>query len=349
MKTRSFAAAVIAVLLLNFVGLAAVDDRSVAKKRQVNRLVTLLPASEGVAVFEAKRFLNDALPKILAANQPMLADIMSKINEVETRTGIDLRKFDQVAVGVAYKQISAKGIDYEPVAIASGDINAGALVAVAKLASKGTYREEKIGDHTVYVFTAKDVIQKTSAKTNSSAVTGVIDDALKGMTKEIAVASIDKNTLVIGSLARVRETLLGQSHVPSDVTALLAQRETAIGTFAMRTPGGMSNILPLDNDELGVNLDSITYLSGAVDVTAAGTSLQMAAKTKQPEQAQNLKDTLEGLQIVGKAIFGGSKRLDQQVYGRMLKNAKFDIHGNEVTFDLLVPQADIDVLVAGLK
>ncbi|HEX3101909.1 MAG TPA: hypothetical protein VHQ01_08965, partial [Pyrinomonadaceae bacterium] len=239
MKTSPFAAAVIAVLLLNFVGLASVDDRSVAKKRQVNRLVTLLPASEGVAIFEAKRFLNDALPKILAANQPMLADIMSKINEVENRTGIDLRKFDQVAVGVAYKQISAKEIDYEPVAIASGDINAGALVAVAKLASNGAYREEKIGDHTVYVFTAKDVIQKTSVKTTNSKITGVVDDALKGITKEIAVASLDKNTLVMGSLARVRETLLGQSHVSPDVTGLLAQRETAIGSFAMRTPGGM--------------------------------------------------------------------------------------------------------------
>ena len=136
MKTRSFAASVIAALLLNFVALASPDNRaSAARKAEVTRLVPLLPASDGVAVFEAKRFLNEALPKVLAANQPMLAEIMAKITEMENRTGIDLRKFDQVVVGVAFKQISAKETDFEPVAIANGDIGAGALIAVAKLAS----------------------------------------------------------------------------------------------------------------------------------------------------------------------------------------------------------------------
>ena len=33
----------------------------------------------------------------------------------------------------------------------------------------------------------------------------------------------------------------------------------------------------------------------------------------------------------------------------MVKNAKFGITGNDVTLDLLVPQADIDVLVAKIK
>jgi len=122
MKTRLFAAASIAALLLNFVGLAAADThQNKAAKSQSNRLVTLLPASDGVAIFDAKRFLNDALPKLLSANQPMLTEIMGKINEMETLTGIDLRKFDQVAVGVAFRQVSPKETDYEPVAIASGN------------------------------------------------------------------------------------------------------------------------------------------------------------------------------------------------------------------------------------
>ena len=209
MKIRSIAAAVVTVLLVNTLAFAAVDTRkNKATKRQTSRLVTMLPASDGVAVFDAKRFLDDALPRVLSANQPMLGEIMAKINEMENRTGIDLRKFDQVAVGVAFKTISAKETDYEPLLIAGGDINAGALVAVAKLASKGTYREEKIGERTVYVFALKDVVQKSSKPTTSK-VGGMIDDALKGLSKEIAVTSIDANTLVIGTLPRVRETLEG--------------------------------------------------------------------------------------------------------------------------------------------
>lgn len=350
MKTRSFAAAIIAVFLLNFAGLAAADTRDIkVKTPQANRLVTLLPASDGVAIFESKRFLNDALPKLLSANQPMLGIIMAQITEMENRTGIDLRKFDQVAVGVAFKQKSAKEMDYEPVAIASGDINAGALVAVAKLASNGAYREEKIGDRTVFVFTAKGVMHKTTVKPGGSKIADAVDTSLQGLSKEIAITALDKNTLAVGCLPRIRETLDGKTHVAADLIDQLSQKETAVMSFAMRTPGGMSKILPLDNDELGMNLDSIQFLSGSVDVSSTGTSLQMMARTKKPEQAQGLKDTLDGLQIIGKAVFGSSKRVDQQVYGRMIRNAKFDIHGSDVTLDLLVPQADIDVLVAGIK
>ena len=349
MRTKFFAMAAVAVLMFNIAGFGWGDTHPKAKTRQINRLVTLLPASDGVAVFEAKRFLNDALPKVLSANQPMLADIMAKITEMENHTGLDLRKFDQVAVGVAFRPVSPKEMDYEPVAIASGDISAGALVAVAKLAAKGSYREETIGDHTVLVFTAKNVIQKTSVKVSSSKITDAIDRALKGITKEIAITALDKNTLAIGTLRRIRETLEGKSHVGVDVTNQLSQKETAVMSFALRTPGGMSKLLPLDNDELGQNVDSIQFLSGSIDVSTVGTSLQLLARTKRPDQAQGLKDTLDGLQIIGKAVFGSSKRTDQQVYGRMIKSAKFDIHGNDVTLDLLVPQADIDVLIAGIK
>ena len=75
----------------------------------------------------------------------------------------------------------------------------------------------------------------------------------------------------------------------------------------------------------------------------------MLARTKKAEQATGLKDTLAGLQMIGRSFLGGSKRADQQVYVRMLKNAKIDSRGNDVTLDLLVPQADIDILVAGIK
>ncbi len=350
MRTRSFATVIIAVLILNFAGLAATDDRHrVVKKSQATRLVTLLPASDGVAVFDAKRFLNDALPKLLSANQTVLGEIMAKITEMENRTGIDLRKFDQVAVGVTSKQISPKETDFEPVAIASGDISAGALIAIARLASNGTYREENISGHTVYIFVPKDVAHKAATKTPNSQVANTIDHVFSTVNKEFAVTALDKNTLAIGTLPRVRETLLGQSHVSAELTGLLSQKETAVMSFALRTPDGMAKLVSLDNDDFGKNIDSIQLLSGSVEVAAIGTTLHLAARTKKPDQAQSLKDTLDGLQIIGKAVFGGSKRPDQQIYGRLIKNAKFDLHGSDVSLDLLIPQADIDALVAKLK
>ena len=350
MKTKFFAIAAIAVLLTNILGFASGDTRhSVAKRRQATRLVSLLPASDGVVVFESKRFLDNALPQLLSANQPVLGQVMAKISEMENHTGIDLRKFDQVVVGLTMKPTSAKKVDIDAVAIASGDISAGALVAVVKLASNGTYREEKIGEHTVYVFSAKAVMQKTAAKSSNSKIADAIDNALKGLTHEVAVTALDNNTLAIGSVERVRETLEGKTHVAPEISSLLFIKETAIGSFALRPPGGMSAFLPLDNDQLDRDLDSIQFLYGSADVATAGTSLQVAAKTKKTEQAKDLKDTLEGLQLLGKGVLGGSKRIDQQVYGRILKNAKIDARGNEVTLDLTIPQSDIDILVAGIK
>jgi hypothetical protein len=352
MKTRIIALTAAACLLLNFVALASTDTRKQrAKKRQITRLVSLLPASDGIAVFEAKRFLGDALPQILTANQPMLGQIMAKVSEIENRTGIDLRKFDTVAVGVAMREVKTKEVDFDTVAIASGDINAGALVAVAKLASKGTYREEQISGRTVFIFTAKEVMLKTSSQTSNSKIAGMIDKALDGLTtKEIAITTLDKNTLVIGKLARVRETLEAKTRPSSDLTAKLMQNSlSSVMSFAAKTPNGMSKFLPLDNDELGKNVDSIRFLSGSIDVAAAGMSLQVTAQTLKTEQADGLKSTLEGLQMFGKMILGNSKRTDQQVYGRMVKAAKFTSRANEVTLDLLVPQADIDILIAGVK
>jgi hypothetical protein len=350
MKTRFVAFAALAAMFLNIAAFATWKTHGdTAGKRQASRLVALLPASDAVAVFDSKRFLGDAMPKVLTANQPLLNEIMSKVAEIETKTGLDIRKFEQAAVGVRYRQVSPTEVDFEPVILASGEINAGALVAAAKLASNGTYREEKIGERTVYVFTPKNVIQKTASTHVNSKIAAHVDKAIKSMTKELAVTTLDRNTLVVGSLARVRETLEGRTHPTADITGLLSQKETAVASFAGRVPAGMAKLLPLDNDELGKNIDAIQYLAGSFDVAAAGASLQVMARMQKVDQAEQLKDTLDVLRLMGKGLFGGSKRDDQKIYGRLLENAKFTQRGTDITLDLLVPQADVDFLIAKVK
>ena len=136
MKTRFFAAAAIAVLLLNVVGFAGRHTPQWPKSVRPTRLVTCCRLRTALPFLIQNGFL---MMLCLRCSRPIsrcLGEIMAKINEMENRTGIDLRKFDQVAVGVAFKQVSPKEMDYEPVAIASGDINAGALIAVAKTCLK---------------------------------------------------------------------------------------------------------------------------------------------------------------------------------------------------------------------
>ena len=122
-----------------------------------------------------------------------------------------------------------------------------------------------------------------------------------------------------------------------------------MASFVFRTPVGFTKLLPVDNDDLGKAVGAIQYLSGSMDMTPLGTSIQMLARTRTPQQAGVLKDTLDGLQMIGGAVLGSSKRPDQQIYGRMIKNAKFISRGTDVSLSLTVPQADIDSLIAGIK
>ncbi|HEV7701185.1 MAG TPA: hypothetical protein VGO43_13220 [Pyrinomonadaceae bacterium] len=349
MKIRFIALATFLCLMANFVAVSAADTRGKRGKRiRASRLVTLLPASDGIIVFDSKRFLNESLPGVLAANQQTLSEIMRKLNETANRTGIDLRKFDEVAVGINIKQVAPGNTDFDPVAIVSGDINAGTLIAVAKLASSGTYREEKVAGRTVYVIAAKDVLQKTSGVTvTNSKITAAMDRAVIGL-KDVAVAAFDQNSLVLGSYARVKETLEARTHPGTDLTSLLNKNPTAILNFAAKTPEGLDGMLPLGKDMLGDNLRSIQYVSGSLDIAATGATLAIAARTAKPEQAASLRSTIDGLRAFG-GLLAGSKRADQQVYARMVKNVKVGNIGSDVTIDLVVPQADIDTLISGVK
>ncbi|MEP6944832.1 MAG: hypothetical protein ABJA02_02865 [Acidobacteriota bacterium] len=347
MISKAFAFFTAAILLLNTVAFASADTHGrKSKKRDSNALVALLPASDGVATFDAHRFFNSAMPQILSKNQPLLAQITAHMTEIETRTGIDLKKFDSLVVGLGITKLAPKKFTVDPVAIARGDIRAGALISVAKLASNGTYREEKYGERTIYVFSTEAAAKTAAAKGPQAA--SMISGALDSLTHEVAVSALDDNTLVFGSPARVRETLDAKTQVSPEVVGLLSAKESSVVTFAVRTPEGMSSLLPLENDELGNNIDSIKFVAGTMDVDAAGAAMQVTARTARPEQAKNLYDTLDGLKMLGKAFLGGSKRADQQVYGKLIENAKIGLRGSTVTLDLIIPQADIDVMIASV-
>lgn len=348
MKLRLLAVATLLCLMANLV-LAAqgprTKSRNVVAKARGARLVPMLPATDGIVTLDAKRLGTDGLPRLLAANPGLLAKVTQNLDNIRNKTGIDLRKFDEVAMGLKLVPKGANGVNTYGVALASGDINASAFVAVAKLAANGAYRQETIAGRAVYIFTAKGVANRSASGSTSA----MVDDLVDHMTTSIAVAAYDANLLLVGSEPLVRETLIGQTHPSAELTSLLNRNPAAIVNFALRTPAGFEGMLPLGNDELGKNLRSIQYLSGSMDETAAGASLSLAARTAQPDQAQGLKATLDGLQMMGTALLGGSTKPANQVYSRLLKSAKFTQSANEVTLDLLVPQADVDTLISGIK
>ena len=350
MFNKLFAFFVFGVLMFNSVGAVFADTKGKKKsaKNQANALVALLPASDGAAAFDVKRFFDSALPQILSGNQPMLAKILAQIDEMKTKTGIDVRQFEQVAVGVGINKVTATEFDFAPVALMRGQINAPALIALAKIAANGKYREEKAGDKTIYIFNlreaAADKIPADDAEKAAQAA-----KFLDKVPDEIAVAAFDANTLAVGTPARVNQTLTTKTRIAADVSGLLGRNQNSVMTFASKIPGGMSSLLPLDNDELGKNIDAIQYLYGSADVVGANANLQISAKTLKNEQAQSLLETLQGLQGLGKMFLGSSKKPQNQVYGRFIDSVKLTRSLNVVNFNLDIPQTDIDVLIGEKK
>ena len=349
MKKKIFALMAVFAVMLSVVNVGFADTKRKKKANPNSRLLALLPASDGALTIDAKRFFGDALPQILSGNQPMLAGIMAKLDEMKAKTGIDVKQFQQIAAGVNIIKGTGNSYNFEPVILARGQIKAAGLVAVAKIASNGQYREEKIGERTVYIFSPKEIVEQNKSKISNSMITKILDGIIDGFNNELALTAYDDNTLAIGSAARVREMFESKTSLSSEVINLVSRKPNAIINFGAAVPNGLSQIFSLDNDELGKNLDAIRFLSGSMDVSGGNTIVAVSAKTVNAEQAKSLKETLDGLQVVGKAILGGAKSPDKKVYGRMLENAKIAQTGNEVTFDLQVPQTDLNVIIGEKK
>jgi hypothetical protein len=344
MKSKIFAWLLVIAFILGVVGLGLAETNE--KSAKANSLAMLLPSSDAALTFDSKRFFGEALPQILSGNQPLLGEVLAKVDEIKNKTGLDARQFDQVAVGINIKRTAANQTDFEPLILARGQFNAAGLVAVAKIASNGKYREEKIGEKTVYVFSAQETLAQYRGKTGNSMIAKVLEYVIKGLDRELALTSYDNNTLTLGSLARVREMFDAAPRLNGEVLNVIARKPNAVVNFAAKTPTGLAGILALDNDELGKNLEAIRLISGSMSVAGGNTATALSVKTVDAAQAKGLKETLDGLQILGKAALGSSKRADQQVYARMVENAKIVQAGNEITLDLQVPQADINVLIA---
>ena len=348
--TKKIIVALIALaFILSVIIPALADDKANKNAKQATQLVAVLPDSDGIMSVDVKRLLNEALPQILSANQPMLNGILGKLDEVKAKTGIDLRRFEQVAIGVKAKQIAPSKFEFEPIILARGSYDAGALVAVAKLASKGKYREEKVGSQTIYIFSVKEIAEENKPKSGGSFMDKMLDKMLNSMNGEFALTSYNTNTLALGSVVRVREMIESKTRVNNQLLDLVYRNQNAVMSFGANMPKGMSSFFDLDNEEIDKNIDVIKQIYGTMNVNGNNTTVSLTAKTLKNQDAESLETFMKGITEVGKILIGSAKGADKKVYARMLENAKISRQANEVMLDLQVPQSDLDVIVGEKK
>jgi len=299
--------------------------------------LSLLPRSDFVAFVNVKRLITEAAPKVLADNPAKLAEFNAEIDKFKAQTGIDARMFENIAVGMRYQHPSPRVTTTDTVVIANGSFSAGALLAAARLASKGKYQEQKYSGTTLYVFNVQDHIK----------MLGLFNMKVG----EVAAAVLDANTLAIGEPASVRAALdnKAQGRVNNDLIQLATRSPNALMGFGANVPPALTASADFGNEEISKIIGSIRQAYGAIGTTADGFDMLAVARTEKAEQAQTLSETLGALKQFGGMMIPQLPAETGQLAQAALDSLKISSAGNETLIRLELKQADISTLMRVLQ
>lgn len=311
-------------------------SRSVSAAKEVPTLLSSLPPSDAVALINVNRVLDEALPKLLAENPTKLAEVNAELAKFKTQTGLDPRSFDQIALGLSYKYPSEGITKIDTVAIARGTFNAGAMVAAGRLAANGKYVEQKYQGKTIYVFTLDRQIR----------LLGLWDMKVR----DLAVASLDGNTLALGDLDSVRGVIdanKNRKRPNAELIALASREPNAILGFGGNVSQTLLQNLRISNDAVARELTAVRQLYGTLGMTSTDLELMVAARTVDTYSAKNLGDTVEGLKQFGALFINRLSAAKGSLARTALNNLKITTQGNELQIRTAVAQSQVAPLIRG--
>lgn len=320
----------LAFLLLNLVSTSGSNTPRPAPPADV---LSYLPVSDAVAVVDVHRLMTEALPRIFSGDLAKLAQVNSEMEKFKTRTGIDPRTFDRVALGLRYTYPSATVTKIETVAIAHGRFDARALVAAGHNAAGGKYREVSHHGTTIAVFNIGDQIKFLglwNMKVN-----------------ELAACALDSNTLAIGSLPNVRAAIEAgkKGRASSDLVALATRDPNALIGFGGNATVELLKNLNVGNDAIAKDVNSIRQIYGSIGMTETDLTLLLVARAATAADAKNLDDTVTGLKQLGGMMIGRMAPAKKNLVQSALDNLKITTHANELEIRTQFAAADLSAFL----
>ena len=296
-------------------------------------LLNQLPESDAVAQVKLRQLLNESLPRIFANNAARLSEINTSIETFKTRTGLDPRMFDQVALGARFSYPAEGVTKAQTVALANGVFSPAAIIAAAKVAPNGTYREEKYQGKTIYIFKLDQDIR----------LLGLFDFRVG----ELATTPLDANVLALGDIAGV--------HAAIDAARSRKRANTELIALASRDPNAVIGFGANVNEQLIRNLDinapiatdlaTLRQVYGSVGASEKNLELFLAARAVNADAARSLGDTLDGLKQLGAFFVGRMTGAKGVLAKSALANLKIVTAANELQIRTAVPQEDIGPFV----
>lgn len=300
-------------------------------------LAATLPASDTVALVKVRRLLDEALPAMLSNNPAKLGEVNARIENFKTRTGVDLRAFEELALGLGYEYPSPQLMKTSTVALAKGTFNSSAIVAAGRGAAAGKYREEKYQGKTIYVFTLEEQLR----------VFGLLDLRIR----ELAVAPLSANVLALGDVKRVRSAIdasKGPRRANADLISLASQNPNAIVGFGGNVSPTLLARLRIGNDAVAKDLAAVRQFYGSVGMTEKDVEVLAAARTADPGSARSLGTTVEGLTAIGALFTNRLPAARAALAKSALGNLKVTVQGNDLQLRTAVAQADVGTVIGGL-
>jgi len=332
-RFRNFAFVLIAVLAL-------LQINTVAQTRARNTtpsagLMNSLPKSDAVAQVKMKRLFDEAMPRILANNPAKLSQVNASVENFKTRTGLDPRMFDEVAVGVSFTFPGEGQAKAHTVALAKGAYNSDAMITAGGLAAQGKYRQEKYKDKTIYIFTLDETIS----------VLGVFDFQIK----ELAVLPLDANTLALGDPVSIRSVVdasRASKRANAELIALASRDPNAvIGFGANMSQQLVSSIDAIGNAPIANEIARLRNVYGSVSTTEKDLELFIGARAINAAAASSLGETLRGLKEIGSLFVGRISGAKGVLAKSALTNLKIVNNADELQIRTAVPSADVGPLM----
>jgi len=299
-------------------------------------LLASLPESDGVAQVKLKQLIDETMPRLLVNNPARLAEVNAEIERFKTKTGLDPRSFDEIALSVRYTYPAEDITKLQTVALARGSFNAGAMVAAGRIAANGKYREEKYLDKTIYIFTLDENIK----------LLGLFDFSIR----EIAACPLDSNTLAISDPVNIRSVIdvkRNRKKANVELIALASRDPQAVVGFGSNMTPQLMRSLKIPNASVANDISSIKQVYGSVATPEGNVDLFLAARAVNAEAARNLSDTLEGLKQLGSIFIGRISGAKGVLAKSALSNLKIATQANELQIRTSVAQADIAPLFGG--
>ena len=248
------------------------------------RALSSLPDSHAVLYVNARRVINDVLPKLMppAEYQKMLTQAQ--------QVGFDPRGVEYVAVGARFADTPTINTPPDFVVVVRGAFNADTLLALGRVgleAKQLKSRQETYGSRTLEILDLQEL-----SKPPEGAGDGAAKPPSSIPYREVAVVALDANTLVFGVPAYVKAALDasgGQGVLKASLVDLAAREPQALWSLTADLPPNLAQYMHKvgapSNKEFDEMVGWLKQVSIAQGMDALNYTLSAAVLTDAPEHA----------------------------------------------------------------